>query len=186
MFERLRGWAGRVLVGIEGTRARGHEGTQERSPAIAGRSGKSLPYGAQSSGNAPATCPPALVPSCPPKTARTIGDHAETTALAHLRGAGLTLIARNFVARGGELDLVMREGNTLVFVEVRYRADGGHGDGLDSVSATKQRRLVAAARTFLADHAKYARWTTRFDVIALGAGGLRWVKNVIALDQAGW
>lgn len=114
------------------------------------------------------------------------GDQAESAALAHLRAAGLTLIARNFVARGGELDLVMRDGNTLVFVEVRFRAEASHGDGLDSVSATKQRRLIAAARTFLADHAKYARWTTRFDVIALGAGGLRWVKNVIALDQAGW
>lgn len=114
------------------------------------------------------------------------GDQAETAALAHLRGAGLTLIARNFLARGGELDLVMREGNTLVFVEVRFRADGSHGDGLDSVSATKQRRLIAAARQFLADNRKYIRWTTRFDVIALGTGGLRWVKNVIALDQAGW
>ena len=98
----------------------------------------------------------------------------------------MTLIARNVLARGGELDLVMREGHTLVFVEVRFRADGGHGDGLDSVSATKQRRLVAAARQYLADHPKYARWTTRFDVIALGAGGMRWVKNVIAVDEAGW
>lgn len=186
MFERLRRLAGRVLVGLEGTRARGHAGTQERSAAIAGSSGKSLPYGAQGSGNAPASCPPALVPSCPPKTARTTGDHAETTALAHLRAAGLTLIARNFLARGGELDLVMREGNVLVFVEVRFRADGGHGDGLDSVSATKQRRLTAAARQFLSDHSKYARWTTRFDAVALGAGGLRWVKNVIAVDEAGW
>ncbi|HWS25053.1 MAG TPA: YraN family protein [Xanthomonadales bacterium] len=114
------------------------------------------------------------------------GDHAETAALAHLRAAGLTLIARNFIARGGELDLVMREGNALVFVEVRFRADGGHGDGLDSVSPTKQRRLIAAARQYLADHPKYARWPTRFDVVALGAGGLRWVKNVIAVDEAGW
>lgn len=122
-----------------------------------------------------------------PRTARQeAGDQAETTALAHLRAAGLTLIARNFVARGGELDLVMRESNTLVFVEVRFRADGGHGDGLDSVSPGKQRRLLAAARQFLADHAKYARWTMRFDVVALGAGGTRWVKNVIVVDEAGW
>ena len=118
--------------------------------------------------------------------ARATGDHAETAALNQLRAAGLTLLARNYLARGGELDLVMRDGTTLVFVEVRFRADGGHGDGLDSVSATKQRRLVAAARQFLADHPKYARWTTRFDVVALGAGGPRWVKNVIAIDGTGW
>jgi putative endonuclease len=119
-------------------------------------------------------------------TARRTGDQAETAALAQLRAAGLTLIARNYVARGGELDLVMRDGNTLVFVEVRFRADGGHGDGLDSVSPTKQRRLIAAARQYLADHPKYARWTTRFDAVALGAGGPRWVKNVIAIDEAAW
>ena len=50
----------------------------------------------------------------------------------------------------------------------------------------RQETNAGLFRNLLADHAKYARWTTRFDVIALGAGGLRWVKNVIALDQAGW
>jgi putative endonuclease len=103
-----------------------------------------------------------------------------------LRAAGLTLIARNYLARGGELDLVMRDGPTLVFVEVRFRADAGHGDGLDSVSRTKQRRLVATARQYLADHPQYARWSTRFDAVALGAGGPRWVKNVIAIDETAW
>lgn len=121
-----------------------------------------------------------------PGDARLIGDKAETAALAQLRAAGLTLLGRNYRARGGELDLVMRDGATLVFVEVRFRADGDHGDGLDSVSPTKQRRLVAAARQFLADHPKYARWTCRFDVVALGAGGPRWVRNVIAIDEANW
>lgn len=119
-------------------------------------------------------------------TARRTGDHAETAALEQLRAAGLTLIARNYAARGGELDLVMRDGATLVFVEVRFRADGGHGDGLDSVSPTKQRRLIAAARQYLADNSKYARYATRFDVVALGAGGPRWVKNAIVVDEASW
>ncbi len=119
-------------------------------------------------------------------TARHTGEKAESAALAQLRAAGLTLLARNYLARGGELDLVMRDGTTLVFVEVRFRADGSRGDGLDSVSATKQRRLVAAARQYLADHPRYARWTTRFDAVALGAGGPRWVKNVIAIDEAAW
>jgi putative endonuclease len=120
------------------------------------------------------------------ETARLVGNKAEAAALDQLRAAGLTLIARNYLARGGELDLVMRDGTTLVFVEVRFRADGSHGDGLDSVSPSKQRRLVAAARQYLADHPKYARWTTRFDAVALGAGGPRWVKNVIAIDEAAW
>jgi len=118
--------------------------------------------------------------------ARALGDQAENIALAHLQTAGLKLITRNFLARGGELDLVMRDGTTLVFVEVRFRSAVGHGDGIDSVSTSKQRRLISAARQFMADHPKYARHTTRFDVIGLGAGGLRWVKNVIAIDTATW
>ena len=122
----------------------------------------------------------------PRLAAREAGVAAEDEALTHLQNAGLRLIQRNYLARGGELDLVMEDGNILVFVEVRFRAGAGHGDGLDSVSASKQRRLLKAARQFVADHRRYARWTTRFDVMALGAGGLRWVKNAIVIDQAGW
>jgi putative endonuclease len=116
------------------------------------------------------------------KSTRASGDRAEAEALAHLQAAGLKLLERNYLARGGELDLIMRDGNTLVFVEVRYRAAGDHGDGLDSVSSSKQRHLVVAARQFLQDYPRYARWTMRFDVVALGAGGLRWVRNAIVVD----
>ncbi len=116
-------------------------------------------------------------------SARETGARAEDAALAQLRAAGLVLIARNFLARGGELDLVMREGAILVFVEVRFRADASHGDGLDSVGANKQQRLVAAANAFLAQHPHYQRWAQRFDLVSLGAGGFRWERNVLSLDR---
>ncbi|MGE4072941.1 MAG: YraN family protein [Lysobacterales bacterium] len=115
-----------------------------------------------------------------------VGAAAESEALTHLQAAGLKLLARNFLARGGELDLVMADDDCVVFVEVRFRAQGSHGDGLDSVSTSKQKKLIAAARQFLADHPRYARRPTRFDVVALGAGGLRWVRNAFVLDGSGW
>lgn len=127
-----------------------------------------------------------LADTDPRRAAREAGAAAERAALAHLQSAGLKLIQRNYLARGGELDLVMQDGLTLVFVEVRYRAAGSHGDGIDSVSASKQKRLILAARQFVADHRQYARWSSRFDVVALGDGGLRWLRNAIAVDGASW
>lgn len=120
-----------------------------------------------------------------PRNTRVQGARAEDEALAYLLTQGLVLIARNFNARGGELDLVMREGAVLVLVEVRFRSDGEHGDGLESVDTTKQRRLLTAASAFVAAHPAFRHWAQRFDVLALGAGGLRWVKNVIQVDS-GW
>ncbi|GMU42279.1 MAG: YraN family protein [Xanthomonadales bacterium] len=114
------------------------------------------------------------------------GDAAEELALAHLQDAGLTLVERNFLARGGEIDLVMREGAVLVFVEVRHRSDAGHGDGLASVGPRKQRRLLAAARHYLAQHPQAARDLLRFDIVSSGAGGLRWVRDAIRVDEGGW
>lgn len=114
------------------------------------------------------------------------GAAAEDAALAHLKAAGLTLVARNVLARGGELDLVMRDGATLVFVEVRYRHSDSHGDGIASVAQQKQARLIAAARQFLADHPRERLTPTRFDVVSMGSGGLRWERNAFVLDQPGW
>lgn len=126
----------------------------------------------------------------PEKGRRTLaqrrGDAAEDAALAHLQAAGLALVARNFRARGGEIDLVMGDGAVLVFVEVRHRSGSDHGDGLDSVATRKQRRLLAAAREYLAEHPQAARRTLRFDVVASGADGLRWVRDAFQVDEGGW
>lgn len=114
------------------------------------------------------------------------GAAAEDEALRHLQAAGLTLVARNVLARGGELDLVMRDGPILVFVEVRYRHSDSHGDGIASVAKQKQTRIVRAARQFLADHPQERLRSTRFDVVSLGSGGLRWERNAFVLDTPGW
>lgn len=110
-----------------------------------------------------------------------IGDAAEQQALAYLLDQGLRLVQRNYrvargpSARGGEIDLIMRERDgTLVFVEVRSRSASGHGGAAATVGPAKQRSLILAARHFL------LRWPEpppcRFDVVAIDAGQLQWIR----------
>ncbi len=115
------------------------------------------------------------------RTTKAIGDEGEALALAHLLRAGLVLVERNYRvargphARGGEVDLILRDRDgTLVFVEVRQRAGAGHGGAAASVGIAKQRRLVLAARHYL------MRWPSpppcRFDVVAIDGGRVTWLK----------
>jgi putative endonuclease len=116
------------------------------------------------------------------------GDRAETQALEYLQRQGLRLVERNYrVAlgprvRAGEVDLILRDRDgTLVFVEVRQRTGRSHGGAAASVTATKQRRIVLAARHYL------QRLRTlppcRFDVVAIEDGQMQWLRG--AFDAAG-
>ena len=109
-------------------------------------------------------------------TTKDVGDAGEAQALAHLLGQGLTLVERNYRvargpnARGGEVDLILREPDgTVVFVEVRTRRGAAFGGAAASVGATKQRRLVLAAQHYL------QRFKTlpacRFDVVTVEGQG---------------
>lgn len=112
------------------------------------------------------------------RTAKQIeGDAAEDRALHFLQQHGLTLIDRNFRCKGGEIDLVMRERNTLVFVEVRKRADTSYGGAAASVTARKQARLIVAAQTYLQRYT--APPPCRFDVVAMDGEATDWLKNAI-------
>jgi putative endonuclease len=120
-------------------------------------------------------------------TTQVAGDAGEARALAHLLAQGLTLVQRNYRvargpnARGGEIDLIMRDRDgTLVFVEVRSRGSGDFGGAAASVSVAKQRSLVLAARHYL------ARLRTappcRFDVVAIDGDRIEWLRA--AFDAA--
>ena len=93
------------------------------------------------------------------------GRLAEDCAAEFLRQKGLSLLQRNALYSVGELDLVMRDGDTLVFVEVRYRRSAGFGGGAASIDASKRRKLVHAASQYLAAHRESSRAPCRFDVI---------------------
>jgi putative endonuclease len=117
------------------------------------------------------------------ETTQRIGALAEDWALNHLQNQGLKLIKRNFRCRGGEIDLVMREASYLVFVEVRYRSRSDFGGAAASITGAKQRRLLIAARYYLAINPAWSQAPIRFDVLALtgsvDAPNLEWIKDAI-------
>jgi len=93
------------------------------------------------------------------------GAAAEELAAMFLEGRGLRIVERNYRCRFGEIDLVARSGAVLVFVEVRARQSEAFGGAAGSITAAKRRRLVAAARHYLAKH-RVSR-ACRFDVVLL-------------------
>lgn len=108
------------------------------------------------------------------------GRAAEDAALRQLQAAGLRLVARNARSRGGEIDLIMRDGDTLVFVEVRSRRSRSHGGALGSVDARKQQRMIRAAQSWLALHPREAGRPMRFDILAFeGEEDGHWLRNAI-------
>ena len=109
-----------------------------------------------------------------------IGSAAEDRALRLLVSRGMTLVERNFRCRVGEIDLVMRDGQALVFVEVRYRSDHRHGTAAETISLPKQRRFAAAARRYLQQHPAAARVPCRFDVVAITGGRVDWLRSAFA------
>ncbi len=115
------------------------------------------------------------------------GAHVEALARDFLLQQGLTPVAANANYRGGELDLVMRHGDTLVFIEVRYRRGSGFGGGAASVDASKRRKLVHAAGLFLAAHREHAKAPCRFDVMdASGdpqAPAFDWLRDAFRADD---
>ena len=94
----------------------------------------------------------------------------------------MQLIAQNWLCKRGELDLVMLDGDTVVFVEVRYRRHSGWGGALHSVDFRKQQKVILAAQLFLQDNTRWADAPCRFDVVAIegqpGSGTpLNWLKS---------
>lgn len=121
------------------------------------------------------------------RAAQQQGARAEDRALHYLLSQGLSLVERNYrVARGpsrrgGEIDLILRDRDgTLVFVEVRARADVSHGGAAASVGAAKRARVVLAARYFLARLATLP--PCRFDVVALDGEQLEWLPGAFDAD----
>jgi putative endonuclease len=120
-------------------------------------------------------------------TTKQRGDDAERLAEEFLGRQGMKLVERNYRCRFGEVDLIMRQGSTLVFVEVRLRRPAGragendYGGAAASITAGKQRRLVAAAQHYLAAHKTLP--ACRFDAVLLNQlseEGIEWIQDAFA------
>ncbi|MFZ9082026.1 MAG: YraN family protein [Burkholderiaceae bacterium] len=124
--------------------------------------------------------------SLPPSiSSRAIGQAAEDLALKFLQSQGLKLVARNQLFRGGELDLIMRDGSQLVFVEVRQRSCSRFGGPLASVHWRKQRRIVHASRCWLLKTGWKTLPACRFDVVGLDARRqISWIKAAFSLGDS--
>ncbi len=108
------------------------------------------------------------------------GAEIEQAAEHFLKRQGLKAVTRNYTIRGGEIDLIMRHGKVLVFVEVRYRASQSHGSGAESITYHKQQRLLKTARHYLQQHYGANPPDCRFDVMS-GSGQpvqFEWLQNV--------
>ena len=116
---------------------------------------------------------------------RSLGVRGEEVAARHLTAKGLQILERGFRARCGEIDLIAREGEELVFVEVKTRSSAGCGDPLEAVTEVKRRRILRAASLYLQSTGSWDH-PCRFDLVAvrIGPGGAEEVEHVRSAFQA--
>ena len=109
------------------------------------------------------------------------GQDAENTACQYLTSHGLKTLQRNFRCARGEIDIVMEDAQSIVFVEVRYRKNKSYGDGAESITYTKQQKLIRAALYYLQVHPKYSNRPSRFDVVSVSKNtestNIDWIKD---------
>lgn len=110
-----------------------------------------------------------------------IGIRGEARVESYLQALGMSTLARRYRGQDGEVDLIMQDGETVVFVEVKARPNARAGEGLLAVTPAKQRRLIHAALAFLVER-EWMERPVRFDVVEITSAGLRHVPNAF---QAG-
>ena len=118
------------------------------------------------------------------KTTTEIGQDYEQHAESYLQSQGLSMIEKNYRCRAGEIDLIMRDRSTLVFVEVKARNTSRFGSPVQTVTKAKQKKVIAAAKHYLAQKKIGEKYAVRFDVLGIlhqinGVSGLNfeWIPN---------
>lgn len=111
------------------------------------------------------------------------GYIAEDLACDYLLRQGLRWRASNYRSRLGEIDLIMQDGTYIIFVEVRARSSAYYGAALETVTTTKQRKIIKAATYYLQSYALLEQYPSRFDVVALQGNPptIRWIQNAFAM-----
>lgn len=112
------------------------------------------------------------------------GQQAEHKALNYLMEQGLKLITQNYSCRLGEIDLIMRDGSYLVFIEVRFRSNMSFGDGVASITYAKRQKIIKTTSHYMIKHNIQEKFPIRFDVIAINgtSGSISWIKDAFNTD----
>ncbi len=108
---------------------------------------------------------------------KSLGNNGEQIAVLFLQEQGLEIVDRNFYTRHSEIDIVARDGDTYVFVEVKYRESDRYGDPLEAITKAKQRRIYNAARVYFYEKHLPESTPARFDAIGICASSVNWIKN---------
>ncbi len=95
------------------------------------------------------------------------GQYAENIALKYLESQGLSIIQSNFSCKMGEIDLIMNDADFLIFIEVRYRKKTQFGHPLETITYTKQQKIIKTIQFFLMKHPKYQQFPCRIDAVAI-------------------
>ena len=112
------------------------------------------------------------------------GYSAEKTVLKFLRKKGLKLVCQNYLCRYGEIDIIMRDQQHLVFIEVRKRNNPDYGSPLASITLNKQQKILRTAQHYLQTHPKLATTPCRFDAVGLsGDQPIQWIPNAFQIGS---
>ena len=110
-----------------------------------------------------------------------LGDYWENVAEKYLHNKSLKTVKRNYFCKMGEIDLIMRDNGILMFVEVKYRKNDDWVSAAESVTKSKQRKIIKAAQMFLLQNKKYKEMNCRFDVVSIQGEKkepvINWIKN---------
>lgn len=114
---------------------------------------------------------------------RAIGDEKERLAERFLSREGASVLERNFTGPKGEIDLILKHKDYVIFTEIRYRKNRSFGGAAASVSTAKQRKIIATAQHFLQSQPQWQRSPCRFDVIAIDGDSINWIKDAFQLSE---
>jgi putative endonuclease len=116
---------------------------------------------------------------------RKIGNSAEKIAYKFLQKKHLTLILQNYQSKFGEIDLIMQDNETLVFVEVRYRTNDNFTTSVETVDTIKQQKIIKTAQLFLQEYPQFSESICRFDVVgienSLKSPTIHWISDAFTL-----
>ena len=115
---------------------------------------------------------------------RSLGSEKENLAVSYLTEQNVKILAQNFYFRGGEIDLIAKDGEYICFIEVKYRRSNKFGTPEEAVTTSKQKKIIQGARVYLYQNRYPADTPCRFDVISVCGQEITWLKDAFALT--GW